>query len=112
MKFKKESNFRKWLKLSLSFEFLFEVTILIVHPLPGIEYQYTFMIIDMFGSKSTLVPVNYLLGDFLFAFMFLRCYFVIRTIMNFTSYSNLNSKKICDKFGFESDTSFCFKALI
>ena len=53
-----------------------------------------------------------MLGDFLFAFMFLRCYFVIRTIMNFTAYSNLNSKKVCDKYGFEADTSFCFKALI
>lgn len=53
-----------------------------------------------------------MLGDFMFAFMFLRCYFIVRTIMNFTSYSNLNSKKICYKYGFESDTSFCFKALI
>lgn len=112
MKFKKESHIKAWIKKCLSTEFLFEVVILIVHPLPYIEFEYTFFIINMLGSKDALVPVRYMLGDFLFAFMFLRCYFVIRTIMNYTSFSDLNSKKICNKYGFESNTSFCFKALI
>jgi hypothetical protein len=66
----------------------------------------------MFGNKNELVPVRYMLGDFLFAFMFLRCYFLLRTIMNFSLYADLQSKKVCIKYNFESDTSFCFKALI
>ena len=112
IKFKKESHFKAWFLKCFSFEFLFEVMLIIVHPLPYIEYEYQISIINMLSAKDQLVPVNYMLGDFLFAFMFLRCYFVIRTIMNFTSFSDLNSKKICYKFGFESNTSFCFKALI
>jgi hypothetical protein len=66
----------------------------------------------MLGSKDRYVPVKYMLGDFLFAFMFMRFYFLIRTIMNFSAYSDLNSKKTCSKYGFEADTPFCFKALI
>ena len=100
------------MKLCLSFEFFFEVLSLVIHPLPYIEKEYVFDIINMLGAKDQYVPVHYMLGDFLFAFMFLRCYFVIRTIMNFSTFSDLNSKKVCNKYGFESNTSFCFKALI
>jgi hypothetical protein len=44
--------------------------------------------------------------------MFFRVYFLIRTIMNFCAYSELYSKRVCKKYGFESNTSFCLKALI
>jgi hypothetical protein len=87
----KESNFSKWMKKLCTFEFLFEVLILVIHPLPYIEEEYTFKILNMLGSKDQLVDVKYMLSDFLFAFMFLRFYFVIRTIMNFSIYSDLNS---------------------
>lgn len=66
----------------------------------------------MLLTKSTYVDVRYLLSDFLFAFMFMRVYFLIRTIMNFCPYSELYSKRVCKKYGFESDTAFCLKALI
>ena len=65
----------------------------------------------MLSSKDQLVDVHYMLGDFLFAFMFLRFYFILRTIMNFSIYSDLSSKKICKNNGFESNPSFCFKAM-
>ena len=91
---------------------MFEVLILVIHPLPYIDYEYEVLIINMLGLKNELVPVHYMLGDFLFAFMFMRCYFLLRTIMNFSVYSDLNSKKICSKHNFEQDTSFCFKALV
>lgn len=112
IRFRRDSHFYKWLQTCCTLEFLFEVLILVIHPLPYIDKEYTFNIINMLGSKDQLVPVKFMLGDFLFAFMFMRCYFIIRTIMNFSSYSDLHSKKICSKYGFESNTSFCFKALI
>lgn len=95
MKFKKDSYIAKWLKNCLSTEFLFEVLLLIIHPIPQYDKEYTFYILNMLGSKDQYVPVKYMLGDFLFAFMFFRVYFLIRTIMNFSSYSDLYSKKIC-----------------
>jgi hypothetical protein len=108
----KETNFKKWLKILCSPGFIMEFLILVIHPLPYIEYEYTFKILNMLGSKDQLVDVNYMLGDFLFAYMFLRVYFLLRTVSNFSYYSNLNSKKICSKYGFESNTSFVLKASI
>jgi hypothetical protein len=92
-------------------EFAFEFTLLIIHPIPKYEANYEFMIIDMLSTKSKLVPVQYMLSDFLFAFMFLRIYFLVRTLLNFSLYSDLYSKRICSKFGVEANTSFYVKAL-
>jgi hypothetical protein len=66
----------------------------------------------MLGSKDKYVTVNYYLSDFLFAFMFLRFYYLIRVLMNFSVYSELYSKRVCSKYQFEAGTTFCFKALI
>jgi hypothetical protein len=109
---KRENYFREWVKELFSLETLFEVMILVIHPLPYIDYEYEVLIINMTSSKDQLVPVHYMLGDFLFAYMFLRCYFLLRTIMNFSVFSDLNSKKICSQHNFEHNTSFCFKALV
>jgi hypothetical protein len=68
-------------------------------------------LLDFLGTKSNYVPVKYFLSDFLFAFMFLRFYFVIRTLLNFCIFSDLFSKRTCAKFGFEAGTSFYVKAL-
>lgn len=84
--------------------------ILVIHPLPYIEEEFTFKIINMPHKKNELVDVKYMLSDFLFAFMFLRFYFVIRTITSFSLFSELDSKKVCKRFGFESDSSFILKA--
>ena len=53
-----------------------------------------------------------MLSDFLFAFMFLRCYFLLRTITNFSIYSELNSRRICSNNGFKVNASFVLKANI
>ena len=108
----KVSNFSKWLKKLCTVEFFCEVVILVIHPLPYVEEVYTFKILDMLGSKANLHDVQYLLSDFLFAFMFLRFYFVLRTITNFSIYSDLGSQRICKNNGFESNTALCLKASI
>jgi hypothetical protein len=86
IKFQKESHFKKWCAVIFSLNFLFEVLLLVIHPLPYYEKEYTFMILNMLSSKDAYVPVKYMLGDFLFAFMFMRVYFLIRTIFNFSIY--------------------------
>jgi Ion channel len=53
-----------------------------------------------------------MLGDFLFAFMLLRFYFVVRTLLNLNLFSELTSKRICTKHNVEPGVSFSFKALI
>jgi potassium intermediate/small conductance calcium-activated channel subfamily N protein 2 len=53
-----------------------------------------------------------MLSDFLFAFMLLRFYFVVRTLMNLNLFSELTSKRICGKHHVTPGPSFCLKALI
>jgi hypothetical protein len=59
-----------------------------------------------------MVDVHYYLSDFLFAWMFMRFYYIIRTLINFSVFSELYSKKVCAKYKFEGNTSFCVKACI
>jgi len=66
----------------------------------------------MLGTKDKYVEVNYMLSDFLFAFMFLRFYYLIRTLINFSAFSDLYSKRVFAKYKFQANTFFCIKALI
>lgn len=91
----KTTHFAKWLKKVFSRECIFEILLLVIHPFPYVEQEYTFKILNMLGSKDQMVDVKYMLSDFLFAFMFLRFYFLLRTITNFSIYSELNSRRIC-----------------
>jgi hypothetical protein len=94
-KFKTKSTFHKWLELINTGEFWFEFTILAIHPIPYYEWVFDIDIIDM-GSKKDTNPVTYMLcGDFLFAAMIMRLYFLIRTLMNFSVFAELYSKRIC-----------------
>lgn len=52
------------------------------------------------------------MGDFLFAFMLLRMYFLVRTLLNLNLFSELTSKRICGKHEVQTGPAFCLKALI
>lgn len=57
---------------------------LIIFPYPGVEKAYTFSLIDMVNDKDSYVDITYVLSDFLFAWMFMRTYFLVRTLLNFS----------------------------
>jgi len=86
--------------------------ILIIHPIPYYEREYHVPMLDMLATKASYIDVRYMLGDFLFAFMLLRFYFLVRTLMNLNLYSELTSKRICGKHQITSGVSFSLKALI
>ena len=81
--------------------FLIEFLILVIHPFPYYEQSWTMNIIDM-SSKADKIQVTYLIGeDFLFAWLFLRVYFLMRTMLNFSVFSDLYAKRVCVKYGFQ-----------
>jgi len=106
-----ESQLAKWGRQLCSLEFAFEFLILAVHPLPYYEREYHFEILDMLSTKTQYVDVRYMLGDFLFAFMLLRVYFLVRTLMNLNLYNDLQSKRICGLHGVAPGHYFSIKAL-
>ena len=91
----------------ISMRFLLEVLILAICPLPFYEHyipiDYDYIADD--GSVDTLTAY-YTLSDFLMAFMFLRVFFLCRTVINFSIYTDAFSKKLCNSYGFISGVRF------
>ena len=58
-------------------------------------------------------PALYLYSQVIVAFMWLRLYFLVRCILNYTcTYSGAYQKYLCWSFGFTSDTRFIIKCYI
>ena len=91
---------------------MFELCLLAIHPFPYFEHDYITYILDMMMTKGAYVPTTFMLSDFLFAFMTLRVYFVIKSFLNMSLYSEIYSQKICKRYGIEANTAFYIKALL
>ena len=49
------------------------------------------------------------MSDFILAFMFLRIFFVLRSVFNYSIYTDAFSKKLCKSYGFTSGVRFTMK---
>jgi len=54
-------------------------------------------------------PVVYLLSDFLLAFMCTRLFFVMRTLLNYTIFTDAYARKLNKSYGFKTTLSFTLK---
>lgn len=53
---------------------------------------------------------NYFVSDFILAIMFFRFFFLVRSIINYSIYTDAYSKKICLQYGFTSAYRFASKS--
>ena len=93
-------------KRFFTMNFMFEVTLLMVSPIPYYDRYITY------EDCKDGITVHYLLSEFLVAIMILRMYFLIRTFFNFSLYADAISKKICKNYGFEAGVRYTIKCLI
>jgi hypothetical protein len=56
--------------------------------------------------------VVYLGSDFILAFMWLRVFFLIRSVFNYSVFTDAYSKKLCRSYGFSAGVRFTFKCQI
>ena len=56
--------------------------------------------------------VIYLLSEFLVAFMWIRIYFLVRSVFNYSIYTDAYSMKLCKSYGFSANVGFTFKCHI
>ncbi len=82
---------------------LLEVSIIIIHPFPYVDVCFT--------SKILSETIDYRVGTFLYALMFLKLFTFLRIIATYTKYSNNMSARYCDLFGSEASTTFALKAV-
>ena len=54
----------------------------------------------------------YFLNDFLLILMFLRLIILARNFFNYSKYSDVFAKRLCDWYGFTANMRFCFKCYI
>jgi len=106
---------RKWEKSYFSYSLMFEFFIIIIHPITVLDFPIKVSAyIDSNGKKNNYVTFNdvYYLSDFLLAFMFLWILILIRNIFNYSIYSDVYAKWICERYGFTAGMRFCLKCYI
>jgi len=82
--------------------YLGEMLILMLVPIPFVDKY-----VEMTCRGN--IKVVYLMSDFLFACMWLRLYFLIQTIFNFSIYRDPLSKKLCQAYGFKGGIFYAIK---
>lgn len=99
-----------------STNFLIDIIILTIQPLPLIEFKvnvYEYLNYsppnEDIPSYEKKFPGEYLFSDFLLLFMFLRIYILIRSIFNHSQFSDPYAKQHCDRYGFTANSRFVFK---
>lgn len=85
-----------------------EIAMVIISPYPFF-YGYTYNEYHMYGDKSGTFLVN----DLLLCFMiFLRVYFVARSILSISYYTDPRPQRVCAIYGADAGYSFALKALM
>ena len=79
-------------------------------PLPYYDPIIVLLSYNLQDDDSTKVHVYYLLSDLILAFMFIRIYFIIRVIFNYSKYSDEFSQKIAHHHGISANMRYAFKA--
>lgn len=83
---------------------------MLLNPIPFYD---TIIPITCLNIKHTApIQVYYLLSDFLLAIMFLRVVFLFRSIINYSVFMDIYSKKLCATFGFNANVQFALKCYI
>ena len=82
--------------------FISEIAILLISPIPYFDCYITII------GKGDF-EVVYLLSEFLIAIMWFRLFFLIRSIFNYSIYTDAYSKKLCKSYGFTAGARFTLK---
>jgi hypothetical protein len=96
----------------LRLSFWMEMLIFLLAPIPYYNPIITINCFDAILRKESGVEVYYLLSDFITAFMFIRLYFLIRTIGNYSKYTDTFGVKVCKNYGLSANLRFTFKCYI
>lgn len=58
------------------------------------------------------VTYIYLLSELVYSLMYVRIFFLVRAILNYTQYHETYARKLCKSYGFEPNTFFTIKSLL
>ena len=104
------SNDIRTMRSPFRFSFWCEVLVFMIVPMPFYNPIISFLCWNLKDNDGTKVNVYYLLSDLILAFMFIRIYFLIRVIFNYSKYSDDFSRKIAHHHGISANMRYAFKA--
>ena len=90
-------------KSLFSFPFFVEIFLMVTCPIP-------FYDIYIEHKAKNEIVVNYFLSELLLAIMAMRIFYVLRSYINYTRYTDPYSKKLCQNYGFYANIRFTIKA--
>lgn len=76
-----------------TFNFFIQVLLLLIAPIPGFDLYITL-------SCDNHEKVTYLMSDFLLAFMWIRLFFIVRTLLNYSIFTDAYARKLQHAYGF------------
>ena len=89
-----DNNWKRERKRSmLTFSFFLEIMLIAIHPVPYMDFKFTLSQLNL-ADRSKYVDVVYRLSEFLLAFMFLRILLLVRSIFNYTMFTDLYAKRL------------------
>jgi voltage-gated potassium channel len=83
-------------------QLFFELLLVGVTPIPYFDIY--------IQKKVNGLTFYYFLNDYINAFMALRLFLVVRVFINYSPYTDMYSKKLCEMYGFYTDMSFALKS--
>ena len=103
-----EDGHNKDFKEKLDKQFIFEIVILMVCPMPFFD-MYISIPCNGITSDGKKESVVYLLSELIFVFMWIRMFFLMRSAFNYSIYTDPLARKLCKAYGCESSILFTFK---
>lgn len=85
-----------------------EIFLLLIIPYP---YMTSYVYLPIRIEKETRITC-YTLAELCYCFMFFRCFFIIRSISNFSNFQNEWARMSCEKYSTSPGFSFAFKSLV
>ena len=70
-----------------------EVLLVSLHPFPYFDPEFTINSINL-NDRTKYTPTTYRLSHLMLMFMFIRVIFLIRTIFNYSQFTDLYSKRL------------------
>ena len=77
----------------VTISFIIEVLLISIHPIPYFDPTFDVATLNL-QTKKSYINVTYRLSDFLLALMFLRIILLVRTIFNYTMFTDIYAKRL------------------
>lgn len=97
-------------KTAFGLSFWVEAFMILLCPIPYWDFIIVVPALNL--SKDASINVYYLLSDFILAFMWVRIVFLTRSVINYSIFMDIYSKKLCKSYGFTANVRFAFKCFV